>query len=681
MTTETTKTTARQRAPGKAQAKSQAKEHTKTQEEMRTSEIRYRRLFESARDGILILDADTRKITDVNPFMVELLGYSREEFLGKELWELGLLKDEEASAAAFRELQENGYIRYEDLPLQTNWGKRREVEFVSNVYAENGHQVIQCNIRDITERKRAERAVHESGERCAFLAESMPQKIFTARPDGEVDYLNQQWTEFSGFPLEQIKGWGWTRFIHPNDMGENIRLWRHSVATGEPFEFEHRFRRADGVYRWHLSRAHAMRDADGKVLMWINSSTDIDDGKRAEAVLQVLMAREHEARSAAEAANRTKDDFLATVSHELRTPLTVILGYAYMLRTGVLSAVETSHALEVIERRAKAQAQLIEDILDVSRIIAGKLRLELVPVSLASVIKTTIENMRPESESKTIQIDTHLDATVGPAAGDLNRLEQIVSNLLSNAIKFTPAGGHVEVRLERVDSQARITVSDSGQGISAEFLPDVFEQFRQSDGTSTRAYSGLGLGLSIVRNLVEMHGGTVRAASPGLGQGASFVINLPLMPLSSGTIAPVSAAPRRATGYESPREISGLRILVVDDDPSTLEMLKVVLEPGGARVRTSDSAMAALEAVQEWKPDLLISDMAMPGKDGYWLIQQVRTLELTSGTRLPAIALTAYVRVEDRASVLEAGFDMYVPKPVEPVELLSIIASLVRTEA
>ncbi len=655
-------------------------EQQAAQEELRLSEMRYRRLFEAARDGILILDAVSRKITDVNPFMVELLGYPREEFLDKELWEIGLMRDAVASAEAFRELQENGYIRYEDMPLQTKWGKRREVEFVSNVYAENGHQVIQCNIRDITERKRGERVLRETAERCRFVAESMPQKIFTTLANGEVDYFNQQWTEFTGLSFAQMKHWGWAHFVHPDDAEEHLRLWQHSIDTGLPFEFEHRFRRADSVYRWHLSHARAMRDEDGEVLMWISSNTDIDDQKRAQQELSRLMALEQAAHGAAETANRTKDEFLATVSHELRTPLTVILGWLGSLRHGDMNEEMTARALEVIERNAKAQAQIIEDILDVSRIASGKLRLEIKPVHLATIISGAIDSGRLASDAKSIEFFLRLDPDVGLVSGDANRLQQVMSNLLNNAIKFTPSGGRVEVRLERVNSHAQITVSDNGKGIKDEFLPFIFDSFRQAESSSTRNYNGLGLGLSIVRNIVEMHGGTIQAQSPGEGRGASFTVSIPLLLSVSPEKAVFDYTERQSgkeAGFHVPPEFFGLRILVVDDETDTREMLCAILEQCGAEVQSSSSAKAALEIATQWQPHLLLSDIAMPEEDGYWLISQVRALEQATETHLPAVALTAYVKVEDRVQVLEAGFDMFVPKPVNAIELLTVIASLI----
>lgn len=528
-------------------------------ENLRTSEIRYRRLFETARDGILILNASTRKITDANPFMVKLLGYSRSQLLGKELWQIGLLEDTKTSRDAFRELKRKGYIRYEDLPLETKDGKRWEVEFVSNVYDEGGHPVIQCNIRDITARK------------------------------------------------------------------------------------------------------------------------------QEEADLKQLMIREHAARAEAEEANRVKDEFLATVSHELRTPLTAILGWSTLLRNDVLDEAASARALDVIDRNAKTQAQLIEDLLDLSRIITGKLHLDVSPIGLGEIINATIETLRPAADAKNIPIQLNLDPDVGLVSGDPNRLQQVVANLVTNAIKFTPEGGRVKVKLERANSDALITVTDTGAGISADFLSYVFDRFRQADSTSTKKYNGLGLGLAIVRKIVEMHGGTVLAESRGEGQGASFTLKIPLLPQIEKSPANKSKRPgqvhEKKAAFDYPREINGLRVLLVDDDASTLEMLTAVLNHGGAEVRHSTAAAPALEVLQKWKPDILLSDIAMPDKNGYWLIAQVRELEKARGERIPAVALTAYARVEDRARVLMAGFDMFVPKPVYLPELLSTLASLVNTES
>ncbi|MGI8997822.1 MAG: PAS domain S-box protein [Pyrinomonadaceae bacterium] len=528
------------------------------------------------------------------------------------------------------------------------------------------------------ERKRVEEAVRESEERFRFMAESMPQKIFTAKPNGEVDYFNRQWTDFTGLSFVQIRDWGWTQFIHPSDVAENVRVWQHSIDTGELFQFEHRFRRADGAWRWHLSRAHAMRDAEGNVLKWIGSNTDIDDQVRAGEERERLLAAEQTARAEAEQANRLKDEFLATVSHELRTPLTAILGWARMLQDNRLDASVIKSALNTIERNAQAQQQLIEDLMDVSRIITGKLRLNVRPVELVVVINSAIEAVRPAAEAKGIRLQPVLDPIASAVSGDPDRLQQIVWNLLSNAIKFTPKGGRVQVRLERINSHVEIVVSDTGQGICDEFLPYVFERFRQADASTTRKHGGLGLGLAIVRQLVEMHGGTVSVASGGEGRGATFTVKLPLMIVHHEPGDEKRRHPQAEEGIkiECPPELDGVRVLVVDDEPDARQLLTVVLERCGAKILTAASATEALRLLAEVRPDVLLSDIGMPGEDGYSLIRKVRALPAEQGGRTPAAALTAYASAEDRKRVLLAGFQLHIPKPVEPTELITVVASL-----
>ena len=524
----------------------------RTQEGLRTSEIRYRRLFEAARDGILILNAATLRITDVNPFMTELLGYSRDEFLGKELWEIGLFSDKEASQKAFRVLQVKGYLRYEDLPLQTTQGKLREVEFVSNVYEEDGHQVIQCNIRDITDRKRAE---------------------------------------------------------------EERRLLLESAQA---------------------------------------------------------------ARADAEAANGIKDEFLALLSHELRAPLTSILGWSRLLTAGSLDEVASKSAIEIIVRNARAQRQLIDDLLDISRIIAGKLRLDVRPVGLAPMIEAIVDGARPGADAKNIHLQTVLDPRVSPISGDPDRLQQIIWNLLTNAIKFTPKGGRVQVRLERIDSHVELVISDTGQGIDPELLPHVFDRFRQSDSSSTRRHGGLGLGLAIVRQLVELHGGTVTAESPGAGEGTNFRVILPLMsvhhePSDVEMTRNMIGSNTLTNGQQSPID---LRVLVVDDEPDARDLIAAILTGRGAEVVSVGSAGEALAEMELQRFDVLISDIGMPEMDGYWLISKIRQLPPERGGRIPAAALTAYAGVEDRMRVLSAGYQMHIPKPVEPGELTTVVANL-----
>ncbi|HZG52346.1 MAG TPA: ATP-binding protein, partial [Pyrinomonadaceae bacterium] len=406
-----------------------------------------------------------------------------------------------------------------------------------------------------------------------------------------------------------------------------------------------------------------------------------DAAKRARAEAEQVAAEKERLYIEAQESSRLKDEFLATVSHELRTPLTAILGWSHMLRAGQFDADSTVKALETIERNARAQSQLIDDLLDVSRIITGKLRIDVRPVDPNSFIEAAIESVRPAAEAKGVRVQKIVDTGVVTVSGDPVRLQQIVWNLLSNAIKFTPRGGRVHVRLERINSHVEIGVNDSGAGIEREFLPYVFDRFRQADGRTTRQHGGLGLGLAIVRHLVELHGGTVRAESPGEGQGATFTVMLPVAPVyqhvgQEGRVHP--AARDTLPSYECPDRLDGLRILVVDDEPDTRDLLKFGLGQCGADVTVVGSVSEALEAIRASVPELLISDIGMPDRDGYELIRCVRELPAESGGKIPAIALTAYARVEDRMQALRAGYQMHVPKPVELVELVAVAASLVR---
>ena len=383
--------------------------------------------------------------------------------------------------------------------------------------------------------------------------------------------------------------------------------------------------------------------------------------------------------SDAQDANRLKDEFLATVSHELRTPLTAILGWAQMLQGGTLDEATGQRALGSIERNAKFQSHLIEDLLDISRISTGKLRLDVRPLELAPIIEAAVDAVRPAADAKAIRLDKTIDWKAGLVSGDSDRLQQVVWNLLTNAIKFTPRDGCVRITLKRQNAHVQIQVSDTGQGISPEFLPYMFDLFRQGDSSITRSHGGLGLGLAIVRHLVEMHGGSVQAQSEGEGKGATFVVMLPMIgiPMADNNSHKDGAVDVSRDGVPMERvpELKGVSVLIVDDEPETRDLLVEVLSRCGAEVRASSSAHDALEALQSWKADVLISDIGMPGEDGYDLIRKVRKMDADHGGCIPAVALTAYARGEDRIRALSAGFQMHVSKPVEPVELAAVVAS------
>jgi PAS domain S-box-containing protein len=403
---------------------------------------------------------------------------------------------------------------------------------------------------------------------------------------------------------------------------------------------------------------------------------------RAEREREDLLRRERAARLQAEEASRLKDEFLATVSHELRTPLNAILGWSQMLASNKFDQNETERAIATIYRNARSQAQLIEDILDVSRIITGKLRLDARPIALAPVVQTAVETLRPAIEAKNIRLQMRLDFEPRMVVADPDRLQQVVWNLLSNAIKFTPERGQVTIKLESGEAETKIIVTDTGKGISREFLPFVFERFRQADGSSTRSHGGLGLGLAIVRHIVELHGGTVEADSAGDGSGATFTVSLPLSetsPKRSDEILTTAKSPTAETQTSfNKSQIENLRILLVDDEPDTLELLASFLTQNGAQTKAVTNVAAALEAIKHWRPDVIVSDIAMPEEDGYSLIKKLRALPEEEGGATAVIALTAYVGIKERTQVLSNGFQMYVPKPVEPSELLGALANFAR---
>lgn len=406
--------------------------------------------------------------------------------------------------------------------------------------------------------------------------------------------------------------------------------------------------------------------------------------ERARVVksLNESFTREQEARQSAETANTVKDEFLATLSHELRTPLNAILGWSTMLRSGRLRPEDTARALKTVERSARAQSQLIDDLLDISRIITGKFRLEVGAIDLLKVITAAVDAVRPAADAKGIHLQLALDRSVGTITGDADRLQQVVWNLVSNAVKFTPPGGHVRLRLSRVNSHIEITVSDTGKGIKAEFLPYIFDRFRQADQTTTRRQGGLGLGLSIVRQIVEMHGGGVTAESDGEGQGTRFIVRLPgfvpALPGGKENVPLMSRITEKQIEFDEATALEGLRILIVDDEIDSRELLRTILEQCGVSATACGSASEALDALEESTFDMLVSDIGMPETDGYTLIGKVRQRATEKGGRIPAIALTAYARDRDRLRALAAGFQTHIPKPVEPSELIAVVGSLAK---
>ncbi len=538
---------------------------------------------------------------------------------------------------------------------------------------ENGKpmRVIGVNM-DVTDRKLAEEALRESEQRFRVAQELSLDAFTILHPirnstgeiiDFEWDYANPKAAELLGYSIAQLVGHRLSDRLPGNQTNSELfERYVQVVETGIPHDIELEYK-TDGIRGWFRNMAVKLEDS---VAISFNNITD---RKLQEQERLHLLELEREARSQAEVANRIKDEFLAILSHELRSPLNPILGWTQLLKKGTLSPEKTQQALNSIERNAKLQTELIEDLLDVSRILRGKLILTETPVKLADVIDSAIETVRLAAQAKFIQILTEFSPQTGQVLGDSNRLQQAIWNLLSNAVKFTPPGGQVTVSLTQREDCAQIQVQDTGSGIDPDFLPHVFETFRQADSTTTRTFGGLGLGLAIARHLVELHGGRIWATSPGVGQGATFTVSLPLLPGSGESSSPESIPP------ELPN-LQGIKILVVDDIPDTREFLVFLLEMEGARVQAVESAEKAIAVIDDWQPDILVSDIGMPELDGYALIRTLRSRPPQEGGTLPAIAVTAYAGESDRQAILSAGFDTHIPKPVEPLELAQAIAQL-----
>jgi PAS domain S-box-containing protein len=569
--------------------------------------------------------------------------------------------------------------------LQRAMNKRTEVEFevlhgaarlhwfnVRASPAPDGGLAILS--RDVTDRKRAERAVIENEKQLRLVTAHLPVRVAYCDTRTNFKFVNEPCARSLGLPPEEIIGKGMREILGEKYTPALERHVEDSLAgstvvaeTEVTDELEERC--------FLRSTFTPERDGDGRVVGLVISTIDITDRKHAEEEREALLARECSARTAAERAGRIKDEFLATLSHELRTPLNAIMGWTHLLLQKPLPEDRLDQGLAVIGRNARLQAQLISDLLDMSRIISGKMRLEVQRVELPAIIEASLESIRPAADAKSVRIQSIVDPILHPVHGDPARLQQVVWNLLSNAVKFTPRGGRVQVVLARVESHVVLSVSDTGEGMPAEFLPHLFERFLQADSSATREHGGLGLGLAIVKQLVELHGGRVHASSDGEGRGSTFVVELPLAVLSE-TPAATPTETRPSTQTTPPaRELvhlDGVRVVIVDDDPDARVLLRRLLEECNAEVRVADSASAALALLKEFKADVVISDIGMPRVDGYEFISRARA----EGLAAPAIALTAFARSEDRTRALLSGYQSHVTKPVAPPELLATVTAL-----
>jgi len=516
----------------------------------------------------------------------------------------------------------------------------------------------------------------------AAVVESSDDAIITKTLDGTITSWNASAARLLGYVADEIIGQPITVLIPPDRQEEEQHIIAN-LRAGNRIEHYETVRVAKGGRLIDVSLTISpLRGQTGEVVGASKILRDVTERKRIERDMQELLAErnqllasERAARSEAERLSASKDEFLALLSHELRTPLNAILGWTQILRSGSLAPANLEKGLGVIERNVRAQTQLVDDLLDMSRIISGQMRLEVQPVMPYAFVQGAVESARPAADARGVRLEAILDPGAGPVSGDANRLQQVVWNLISNAIKFTPRGGHVQVNFERVNSNIEICVADSGIGIQPDFLPHIFERFRQADATTTREHGGLGLGLSIVKHIVELHGGTVVANSDGEGQGATFRVRLPVA-VSRWNPNRSHEHPRSSQRLAVPfvnADLSNLVVLVVDDDPDSRDLLHRLLSDCGATVTAAASAAEALAATDNQRPDLLISDIGMPETDGYQLL---RSLRANSDVRFPAIALTAFARSEDRTRALLAGFVAHVSKPVEPAELIATVAAV-----
>jgi two-component system CheB/CheR fusion protein len=638
-------------------------------------------ILRSARDPLLVLRADLT-VESANDAFYKTFKVKPAETEGRLIYELGgrqwninrlrRLLDEiilrNSSFNDFEVMREVPGIGMRSMLLNARRLDNRE----------GGPERILLGLEDVTERKEVELARAQ----LAAIVNSSDDAIVAVDLDGFITSWNQGAEYLYGYTAQEAIGQH-IAMLFQSAHFEEEKVILDRMRCGEHVQhFESVSRRKDGSEFAISLTVSPIKNVQGEIIGASRIARDVTERKRAEETIRALYEQESAARAESDQVNRLKDEFLATVSHELRSPLNSILGWSKMLGGKRLDEEQSARALEVIYNSARAQNQLIGDLLEVSRIITGKLRLDVSMVDLIPIIEAAIDVVRPAADAKQIRLISSLDPTAGPVSGDANRLQQVVWNLLSNAVKFTPAGGHVGVRLGRDGASVTITVSDNGVGIEPEFLPFVFDRFRQFEGGTARPSGGLGLGLSIVRHLVELHGGTVSAASRGRGQGATFIVTLPLGPTrEEATVVerdrPAVAGEISQSRAPSPDLLSDLRVLLVDDEPDARNLLGLILMSYEAEVRDCASAAEALQTLDEWRPDVLVSDIGMPVEDGYELMRKIRAREPERGGLIPALALTAYARAEDAQRALEAGYQAHVPKPVEPAELATAVANIV----
>lgn len=637
-------------------------ERKQIEEVLRRNERELSEFFENASEAIHWVGPDGT-ILRANRAELRLLGHTSEEFLGRNIAEFYV--DQAVIGDILRRLKRGETLESYPAKMRCKDGSVRDVLINSSVYFENGEIVhSRCFTRDVTRELRTEKVLRHF----AAIVETSDDAIISKDLNGVITSWNPAAARLYGYTAEEVIGKPVSILIPPERPDEEPSILAR-LRRGEAIDHYETVRLTKEGRRLYVSlTVSPIRDATGKIIGASKIARDITEQKQTLDEIARLLSAERAARQDAEIASRTKDEFLAVLSHELRTPLTAMLGWLSILRAHELDEKTTEHAIETIERNAKAQAQLIEDLVDVSRIVGGKLNLQVEPIELLPVIDAAIEVVRPAANAKEIVIDVNYDSSVGPVMGDAARLQQVVWNLLSNAIKFTPKGGVVQVDFRRAESSAEVVIKDSGIGIASDFLPHVFERFRQAESPVTRSHRGMGLGLAIVRHLIELHGGTVEAQSGGENQGAEFTIRLPLAATTTTSATEITAQQQNGDN----KELHGLRILLVEDEPDARELIALVLQGSGADVEAVDTAGDALERLPIFIPDVLLSDIGLPVESGYDLIRKVRALS-SEMNKVPAIALTAFATESDRKMSLSAGFQAHLAKPVEPANLVNTI--------
>ncbi|MCO6429975.1 MAG: PAS domain S-box protein [Deltaproteobacteria bacterium] len=641
------------------------------QEELNESKQRLQSIIELSADAIVTKDLNGI-ILSWNKAAERIFGYSAEEAVGRAITLIIPEERHHEEELILSKIRSGRKVSQFETERRRKDGTLINISVSSSPFTDPDGKIIGATkiARDITVQKKIDAALRESEQRFRMLADSAPVMIWMSDENKGGIYFNHRWLEFTGRTLSEESGEGWIRSVHPDDLALFRECWQ-AFDERRPFTLSYRLRRFDGRYRYVQDTGIPRFNEKGEFEGFVGSCIDVTEIKNAEE-------SERAAREQAERAGRMKDEFLATLSHELRTPLNAILGWSQLVKRYAASPENLIQGLEVIERNARNQAKLIDDLLDMNRIISGKVKFDITQIDLRSLIDDAIQTVAPAADAKEIKIECEYSSELPVIRGDQSRMQQVLWNLLANGVKFNHRGGLVRVVVRSFGDYIEIAITDTGQGIEPEFLPRVFDRFTQADASSTRQHGGLGLGLAIVRHLVELHGGSVSASSPGKGRGSTFLIILPTFRVASPAIEAMAAVKpanpvRKVARQAAHRDLNGVRVLIIDDQPDSLSLLRFYLTSAKADVYSADNASDGLEIMRTTLPDIIISDIAMPEMDGYDFMRAIRKLPPSEGGATPGIALTAFAREEDRFLSLRAGYQMHLTKPIAEDELIAAV--------